>query len=217
MGASVKVIVIIFKSFYLSAKVIRILKREKHRSRFYKSILFFSFHHLHHFTIFNIAQFSILSNFSILFICSILTNFSIVQFCPTFQFVQFCLARCIGLKLSILFFIFWDKRFFLRIKTFWIWSKKTPKHIWSRQSSLWDYKIVTQQDTIKRNVMRFFLTWNMTCSWHSSICCVVIVLDMFWCAQNLRLRLRRLLLKTRLAWKLNNLLRREIEFSLCTF
>ena len=77
MGASVNVIVISFKSFYLSAKVIRILKREKHRSRFYKSILFFSFHHLHHFTIFNIAQFSILSNFSILFICSILTNFSI--------------------------------------------------------------------------------------------------------------------------------------------
>ena len=74
MGASVKVIVIIFKSFYLSAKVIRILKREKHRSRFYKSILFFSFHHLHHFTIFNIALFSILSNFSILFICSILTR-----------------------------------------------------------------------------------------------------------------------------------------------
>ena len=88
MGASVKVIVIIFKSFYLSAKVIRILKREKHRSRFYKSILFFSFHHLHHFTIFNIAQFSILSNFSI---CSILSR--ALHWFETFNLVLYFLGQ----------------------------------------------------------------------------------------------------------------------------
>ena len=61
---------------------------------------------------------------------------------------------------------------------------------------------------IKRKEKNFcaFFTWNMTCSWHSSNC-VVIMLDMYavivvhkWCAQNLRLR--RFLLKTRFAWKL---------------